>query len=243
VNWLLLRGLVREQRHWAGFAERLAARTGAEVRTLDLPGVGSERHRASPTSIAGIVEDLRGRFTPDGEWGLFAPSLGGMIALEWARRHPRDFARVVVCNTSARDLAPPWRRFSPLAIWTAALGVVSRDMHRREARTLQLVSNTTHGRAHAARFAGFALEAPVPKATLFRQLFAASRATAPRRIEVPLLVMCSDGDRLCHPVASRRLADRLGAPIVVHPTGGHDLPLDDPDWVIEHLCSRSGDPL
>lgn len=235
MNWLLLRGLVRERRHWAGFAERLAERGGVEVRTLDLPGVGTERHRPSPTDIAGIVEDLRARFEPRGDWGLFAPSLGGMIALEWGRRHPRDFRRIVVCNTSARDLAPPWRRFSPRAIWTAARGVVERDLARRERRTLELVSNTEHGRGHAERFAGFALEAPVPKSTLFRQLWAASRARAPQRLEVPLVVMCSDGDRLCHPSASRRLAQRLGAPLVVHPDAGHDLPLDDPEWVIRAL--------
>ena len=53
---------------------------------------------------------------------------------------------------------------------------------------------------------------------------------------MPLTVLASNGDRLCSPIASRRLAARLGAPLHVHPTAGHDLPLDDPDWVIARMC-------
>lgn len=232
MNWLLLRGLVRERRHWGDFPERLAARTGAEVRTIDLPGVGTERHRPTPTSIAAIVDDLRARF-PERGWGLMAPSLGGMIALRWAEVYPEDFARVVVCNTSARDLAGPFQRFSPVAVWTALSGVFTRDRVARERRILALVSNT--GAPQAETFARYAIEAPIPPRVLVRQLWAASRARAPQSLRVPLLVLASDGDRLCSPVASRRLAQRLDAPIMVHPTAGHDLPLDDPEWVIERM--------
>jgi pimeloyl-ACP methyl ester carboxylesterase len=234
-NWLLLRGLVREARHWAGFAEQLAAATGGEVRTLDLPGVGTERDRPSPWSIDGIVDDLRARF-PERGWGVFAPSLGGMIAMRWAERRPGDFSRVVVCNTSARDLAWPWERFSPLAIRTALRGVMTSDPAARESGTLRLVANTEAAWAMVPRFAAFAADAPVGRGVLLRQLWAASRSRAPHRLEVPVLVLASEGDRLCSPLASRRLADRLGAPLFLHPSAGHDLPLDDPAWVIERLC-------
>jgi pimeloyl-ACP methyl ester carboxylesterase len=237
MNWLLLRGLVRERRHWGDFPARLAARTGGEVVALDLPGVGTERGRPAPTTIAETGADLRARFPRgEGAWGIFAPSLGGMIALAWAAAHPEDFARVAVCNTSARDLAGPLRRFSPAAVGTVLRGVWVSGA-AREAEILALVSNTERGRAHAEAFAAYAEEAPIGVDVLARQLFAASRATAPASLSVPLLVLCSDGDRLCDPAASRTLAARLGAPLAVHPTAGHDLPLDDPDWVIERLTS------
>lgn len=237
-NWLLLRGLVRERRHWAGFDVQLAARTGGRVLTLDLPGVGTERHRPSPASLPGIVADLRGRFERGGErWSLFAPSLGGMLALTWAQAHPGDFDRVVVCNTSARDVASLFERFSWFALRTALRGLVQTDLVRREAGILALVANTDTARAHTARFATFAEEAPPPRATLLRQLWAASRARTPASLPVPLLVMASDGDRLCAPAASRRLAAKLGAPLVIHPDAGHDLPLDAPDWVIDQLVA------
>lgn len=241
MSWLLLRGLVRERRHWGDFPDRLAARTGRAVHTLDLPGVGTERGRASPTTIAAIVADLRERWlplrTPDAR--LFAPSLGGMIAMAWAEAHPDDFAGVAVCNTSASDLAGPLDRFSP-----AALGTVARGLWKsgaaREAEVLALVANTDAGRGLAETFAGYSAESPIGTGVLVRQLMAATRARAPKALQTPLLVLCSEGDRLCHPKASRTLAERLGAPLVVHPTAGHDLPLDDPEWVVEQLAVWGG---
>ncbi|HAV70244.1 MAG TPA: alpha/beta hydrolase, partial [Alcanivorax sp.] len=42
TTWILLRGLVREQAHWNGFADRLAGALGADHRVMcmDLPGNG-----------------------------------------------------------------------------------------------------------------------------------------------------------------------------------------------------------
>jgi alpha-beta hydrolase superfamily lysophospholipase len=244
TRWLLLRGLVRERRHWGDFPELLAARTGADVLTLDLPGVGTERTRPSPTSIAAIVADLRERWLAhratlgEGEgdaWRLFAPSLGGMVALGWAEAHPDDFVGVAVCNTSARDVATLFDRFSTEALGTVARALFSSG-RAREAHILALVANTEHGRARADAFATFAAESPVGTDVLVRQLWAASRATAPKSLATPLLVLCSDGDRLCHPRASHALGARLAAPVKVHPDAGHDLPLDDPEWVVGELA-------
>jgi pimeloyl-ACP methyl ester carboxylesterase len=177
MNWLLLRGLVRERRHWGDFPEQLARATGGQVRTLDLPGVGTERDRPSPTTIDGIVADLRGRFgNPEGEWALFAPSLGGMIALKWGEVAPDDFRRIMVCNTSASDLAGPFQRFSPFALWTALRGVLRRDLEARERGVLALVSNTPQGLAMAPAFARFATELPIGRMVLLRQLLAGARA-------------------------------------------------------------------
>ncbi len=217
----------------------MAARTGGEVLRLDLPGVGTERDRPAPTSIAETVADLRARFLASrgpGPWGLFAPSLGGMIALHWAEFYPEDFARVAVCNTSAKDLAGLFERFSFEALGTVAKSLWAGEGEARQAHILALVSNTVHGQSHAAAFASFAQDAPIGPAVMSRQLFAASKARAPARLELPLLVLCSEADRLCAPKASRVLAERLGAPLRVHPTAGHDLPLDDPDWVIDQLA-------
>lgn len=233
LNWLLLRGLVREQRHWGDFPARLAA-AGGQVLTLDLPGVGTESGRASPTNISAIVEDIRARFVGrPGEWGIFAPSLGGMIALDWVSRHPEDFRAAVVCNTSASDLAGPFERFSWAAVGTVLRGLVVWNPVERERLILELVSNTDGGRAHAEEFAGFTPRIGV--GVLVRQLWAGSRAKAPSSLSVPLTVLCSEGDRLCSPMASRRLSERLNARLEVHPSAGHDLPLDDPEWVIARV--------
>jgi pimeloyl-ACP methyl ester carboxylesterase len=238
VHWLLLRGLVRERRHWGEFPTQLAARTGGSVLSLDLPGVGTERHRPAPTTITGMVTDLRERFQAQrdgGRWRIFAPSLGGMVAMTWAEQHPGDFEEVAICNSSAHGLARPLERLSPEAIRTIFLGLFSTDPQVRERRVLDLISNTDGGRAQLDRFVAISREAPVPPAVLFRQLLAASGAKAPSSLPVPVLVLCSNGDRLCSPTLSRRLAERLGGRLAIHPHGGHDLPLDDPGWVLDRL--------
>lgn len=236
TRWLLLRGLVRQARHWGDFPNVLVAR-GLSPLLLDLPGVGLERHRTSPASIAGIVDDLRARFLPHagGPWGIYAQSLGGMIALDWAARYPQDFERVVVTNTSANDLSPRRHRLSDFGLRTILRAVRTRDPVARERLVLDLVSASERGRAHAERFATYSVEAPLTYSVLVRQLYAAARSRSPAHAPVPVLFLASEGDRMVSPACSRALATRYGAPLHVHPTGGHDLPLDDPEWVADRL--------
>lgn len=100
---------------------------------------------------------------------------------------------------------------------------------------LGLISNTESGWTKASEFAAFAAEAPVPVSTLIRQLTAASRSKSPATLSVPLHVLCSDGDRMVSADCSRAIAKKYGARLDVHPSGGHDLPLDDPEWVAQRL--------
>src|SRR5690242_11835434 len=98
ATWILLRGLGREAGHWAPFVEAFGQRfSGAQVRTLDFPGVGRARKVSAPWSIDGIVDFLHDQIEGDAPtpWGILGHSLGGMVALAWAARHP-DFIRHVV---------------------------------------------------------------------------------------------------------------------------------------------------
>ena len=234
-RWLLLRGLVREARHWGDFPDRLRAR-GVEVLTLDLPGVGTERHRSSPWSVPEIVDDLRARLPRDGvPTGVYAQSLGGMIALDWASRHPQDFTHAVVANTSARDLSGLADRLSWFGRATIVRAMVARTQLARARLVLRLVANSDGGRAHAEAFAALATASPIDPSVLLRQIVAGARQRAPATVPVPLLVLISDADRMVSPRCSRVIAAKYGAQVAVHPTGGHDLPLDDPAWVVERI--------
>ena len=54
-TWVLLRGLMREQRHWGAFVELLAkAFPQHQVVTLDLPGNGLLHQRASPWRVSAL---------------------------------------------------------------------------------------------------------------------------------------------------------------------------------------------
>ena len=246
THWLLLRGLAREQRHFGAFPDAFAAATNAHVTTIDLPGFGTEAHRASPTTVGAIVDDVRARFRastahaiePGSPVGIFAISLGGMVALDWAARYADDFARVVVANASAADLSPPWHRFST-SMMTRLPVLVRAPPLERERTILAITSNRSErdNAALAVAWARFYDERTPRRSSFARQLFAATRSRAPRAIKAPVLVLTSTADRLVDHRCSRAIAARLRAPLRVHGEGGHDITLDAPTWVCEQVAA------
>jgi pimeloyl-ACP methyl ester carboxylesterase len=234
--WLLLRGLAREQRHWGDVSDRIADGLGAEVVRLDLPGTGTERERASPTTIGGISEDLRARWLSirgAKTWGIVGPSLAGMVAMQWAKDHPEDFARVVLVNTSTREVGRPWDRMRPSAFARMCRAVLQTDAVRREESVLAFTTRlVTDPGLHARRWAELAKDRPLTRSNLARQLAAASRFSAPEQLAPPVLVLVGEGDELCKPSCPKALAARFGASLAVHPQAGHDLALDDPEWLV-----------
>jgi pimeloyl-ACP methyl ester carboxylesterase len=250
-RWILLRGLGREAGHWDGFPQALrAAFPGATVLTPDLPGCGSRHREVAPASVPALAEAVRqsvdaATITPGDRvaapktW-LLGLSLGAMVALEWARLHPYEIAGVVLVNGSSGRLSPFWRRMRPAALLGLARALLAPSLARREERIFAITS-TRPDRADVAVAAWVALaEAhPVRAANLGRLLLAAATY---RPLPGPLagpasLVVVGAGDRLAHPTCSGRLADALAAPLAVHPTAGHELPLDDPEWLVAQLVS------
>jgi pimeloyl-ACP methyl ester carboxylesterase len=80
---------------------------------------------------------------------------------------------------------------------------------------------------------------PVGVANALRQLVAAARFQAPLAAPVPTLLLTSAGDRLADPRCSADIARRWACPLVVHSEAGHDLPLDDPAWVVQEVKAWS----
>jgi pimeloyl-ACP methyl ester carboxylesterase len=236
-SWLMLRGLARERRHFGSFPDTFERTLpGARIMTMDLPGFGMESARESPATISAIVDDLRARFlaarTGDGPWSILALSLGGMVALNWAERFPDEWKNVVVVNTSAGDLSKPWERFSH-KVWPRMPGLVLGEAVARERTILEVTSNSTSvdKDALAQQWAAWYLERAPRRRAFVRQLLAATRSRAPRRIQARLLVLTAKTDRLVSWRCSERIAQRLEAPLEIHDGAGHDLTLDAPEWV------------
>ncbi|WP_341581912.1 alpha/beta hydrolase [Marinobacter metalliresistant] len=239
MDWLLLRGLARESAHWGDWPAQLRmARPEDRFHTLDLPGTGLAQHLRSPTCIAGMRQfaERATRQLPR-PLGLIGLSLGGMVALDWALHRPQDCASLVLISSSS-GLSSPWLRLRP-AQWARVTRMLTQaDSDRREQSILALTSNRPVTTAVTEQWQSIQRERPVRRTDVIRQLYAASRYKAPPQVPLmPTLVLASRGDRLTDWRCSRDLAEALECPLEVHPGAGHDLPLDDPQWLIAQLNS------
>lgn len=254
MNLLLLRGLVRDQRTWGDFPSRLGVHAPhMKLHFMDLPGVGTEHLRDCPTSIQAIRIEIAKRFHeqvarekfPPGPWSLLALSMGGMVALDWVDAEPKLFERLILLNTSSSCVANPIERFNfgiiPGMLYSLLtnrpedserliLRIVSnrfaKDKSKREPKLQALYEDQVRWRK----------ERPVSRTTFVRQLLSATRYTLPKDRPAPRsILISSEGDRLVSPKCSHRLADRLGIKHLSHPWAGHDIAIDDPEWLAREL--------
>lgn len=244
ATWVLLRGLVRESRHWEQFPDAMRAKFPADqVVTVDLPGNGSLHHLPSPTRIEGFVAALRAQLSAQGlrpPFNVLALSLGAMTAISWLSDYPSDVARAVVINTSAARFSPVFQRLRPHNYLAIVSGLFSSDRLKRERIILGITVNLRSEAdiaAVAQRWAGYAADAGVSRMNSLRQLWAAARFKAPASLpaSVPVLVLNGGGDRLVDPRCSQSLAIGWGLRLQVHPRAGHDLTLDDGDWALQQI--------
>ena len=239
-TWILLRGWTREKRHWEDFPEHLAAFVpGADVMAVDLPGAGQHHARKTPASIAGIVKELRaelGARVAGSPLSLLGLSLGGMVSMEWAREHPREVERLVLINTSARPYCHMARRLRPSNYATIVRLMLAPPGPRREAGILQLTTTRPPDPDRIARWEVWARQLPVSRVSALRQLAAATAYRAPPVAPCATLVLASASDRLVDPRCSRDLARAWSVPFAMHPSAGHDLPLDDGPWVAAQIA-------
>lgn len=241
TTWVLLRGLTREAAHWGDFARRLqAVEPGGRVFTPDLPGAGAAHSQPAPLQVGAMVEHVRQALRTAGAeapYRVLGLSLGGMVAAQWALSRPEEVSCCVLISSSMRPLGALHERLRP-SCWPALLSVLCTPSPlAAERRILQWTS----ARAAAlqpvvAEWVAARRARPVSRLNALRQLLAAARYRLPAsNPSMPVLVLAAAGDRLVNPVCSQRLAALWRSPFALHPQAGHDLPLDDPDWVCEQV--------
>jgi pimeloyl-ACP methyl ester carboxylesterase len=237
MNWILLRGLARQSRHWGQFPAQLAgAMPGDQVHALDLPGTGVHCKGPSPDTIPAIREQAQASAGSLSEPVILVGlSLGGMVALDWAFHRPEDVAGVVAINSSS-GWSRPWHRLQP-GRWGGVLKLLADpDISRREAGILQMTSNRTPLPDVIGEWQDIHSRSPVTRRTALRQIRAAACYRPPEQVPaMPTLLMASRADRLVSSRCSEKLAELWGVTLAEHPWAGHDLPLDDPEWVLAEL--------
>lgn len=252
IHCILLRGLAREHAHWGSFVDMLqVAQPNWFIQCLDLPGFGDLSREASPTCIRGMsntiestlnssatsIKNLISHHTPPRI--VIALSLGGMVALELLRRQCIDHA--ITINTSS-TLNPFWQRMKLTALPTMLCALVSPSSSQQESLILSQVCNDKHIRKQTLpEWTSIQQKRPISASNTARQLLAASRYVAPAHLDGDrLTLLASNKDKLVSVKCSETLAAHYRAKLIRHPSAGHDIPLEDPDWVIDH-CTRIAD--
>jgi len=241
-HWVLLRGLARESAHWGDFIPLLqAAFPTTTITMLDLPGTGCWYQETSPATIREIVEFVRQQVLKQGVLEqpitLLALSLGGMVAWEWMKRYPQDIAAACLINTSFADLSPAYQRMRWQSLGKIFNIARLSNNVERELAVVQLISNRRdHDQAIAQAWAALDELRPISAGNRLRQIIAAARYR-PGDIKplAPVLLLNSQADRLVAAACSAAIQQKWQLPICCHPWAGHDLPLDDGEWVVAQL--------
>lgn len=238
-KWIFIRGLARHSAHWGPFIpEFQKAFPQDEIETLDLRGNGHYAHSPSFLSIVENVRDLRSRsrFIQNGEHVfLMTISLGSMVAAEWARLYPDEIEGLVTINTSDKGTASFFERMKP-ANYLHVLKFLGKDKDK-ESLESEIMDITTNHFSEKHQWAQkFSKIPPTSKLNLVRQLVAAGTYEFPdHKPKTEVLILCSEKDKLCSVECSKRIAEMWTVKPHTHPTAGHDIPLDDPAWVVDQV--------
>jgi pimeloyl-ACP methyl ester carboxylesterase len=243
-TWVFLRGLTRERRHWGDLPERFRRKNAdTQVISLDLPGNGSLHELNSPWSVEAMANFCRAELARRAvvpPYHVLAMSLGAMVAVAWANKHTKEIRSCVLINTSMRPFNPFYERLRPANYpILLKLALIGGTPEQWEKTILRLTSRQAESPAIVLNnWTAYRREHPVSRANALRQLIAAARYRAP--LDKPatrILLLASAQDALVNPRCSHTIASRWNADIALHPTAGHDIPLDDPSWVIQQISA------
>lgn len=239
VDIYLIRGLAREAAHWGGFTKQLEEQEFVkQVVFLDLPGAGRFHKISSPLQINEYAEFLLSQIPEDSQSKVVVSiSLGSMVAVEMACLKPDVFKKIYVINTSFSNLSPFYHRLQLKALKQFGAIGLARSLQDRERAILKMVSHSTDKwEALSQSFAEVAELRPFKNANLVRQLIAAGTYRIKKeKPRVPIVVFNSLGDEMVSPSCSNKLAAHWSLPLYTHPSAGHDIPIDAPEWLIEKL--------
>jgi pimeloyl-ACP methyl ester carboxylesterase len=240
-RWIFLRGLTRGNIHWGKFPEILKlAYPDIEVEFLEIPGNGYLNLEKTSTDINQILKQLKNRskFCQQNlSFNICGISLGGMVALKWAELFPQDVESVTIINSSLKQLSPLYHRLLPNNYAKIFKAIGESDIQNQEKIILQLTSNKSNEtQSYLKSFTNFATEHKILRFNIIRQLILANRIRITNFPNIPLIIIVSENDRLVSSHCSKIIFKVLGGSLHCHPSAGHDLPLDEPDWLLEILA-------
>jgi pimeloyl-ACP methyl ester carboxylesterase len=241
-TWILLRGLLREQRHWGSFPLQLQDQLGVNIICPDIAGNGKRYQQTSAAHIATMLEDVRSEVQitqiqqPVTVLGL---SMGGMIASEWLASYPEELSAAVLVNTSLGRFSWFYQRLRPNIFPSLLRSYFSGNLSisQKEQTILNITRNQCPDlQAVLQEWIRYAQQYPVSGRSALNQLFASAIYRGPASSgTTPVLLLSSKQDHMVNPVCSHAIAKAWQCPLEEHAQAGHDLPLDDGQWVIDTI--------
>jgi len=235
---VLLHGWALHGGMWGPWLDRLAGQ--ARLHVVDLPGHGHSPWSADVTDLGGLARCVL-PLVPHGA-AVLGWSLGGMVALELARRHPQQLGSLVLVATTPRFLAGEgWEH----GMRSDVLDEFARGLASDYRRTVQVfLALQTTGDEHATQalrsLRGKLATRGEPDVraldTGLGILRGADLRESLARITQPALVIAGERDRLTPPDAGRELAMHLpAARFSLIERAGHAPFLSHPDAVLTEL--------
>lgn len=244
-HWVLLGGINRECARWSGAPQHLLSqlrrvRPDIQLHLLDLPGTGRYWQQRSPARMEALVANLRERVSRlEGPFGVIASSFASAAATEWARQRPDEMGAMVLMSPAMRPFTPMVRAVRP-ALWPTLWALM---LGRRSPWALdeRLFASTTRLRADVlaldAEWQRLRSEHPVKLRNALAQSLAVWRYEASRRRPLSrVLLLAGHQDQWFDWRISQAMSRAWGAALRIHPEAGHDLLLDDPEWVGRSLA-------
>ncbi len=208
---VMLHGWALHGGMWGPWLDELA--TFARLHLVDLPGHGRSRWPAGIHDLDGLARAVF-PVVPRGA-ALFGWSLGGMIAVALARRHPRHLRALLLVATTPKFVAgPDWEHGMRRDVFDVFAGGLAVNYRRTVQNFLAL---QTRGGERAldtlrmlrARLAAHGEPDPRALAAGLEVLRDADLRDDLAKIDLPSLVVAGEHDRLTPPGAGHALATAL----------------------------------
>ncbi len=240
-NWIFLRGLGRDSFHWGHFVKELTSKyPNIDIELIDLDGTGKNYKSLTPILPDEVILQLRAksRHLRKGEkMNLLGISLGGMIALKWAELYPKEVESISIINSSLSQLSPFYERINLKELKKLLMAFMTNSLSNREKIILDISSNQSIIKGKVLdHYVNHAYQFPFKKINYVRQIMLANNIRVENLPLIPLNVIASKNDQLVPYNASVKIALKFSGNLFTHQTAGHDLPLDDPEWLREILA-------
>jgi pimeloyl-ACP methyl ester carboxylesterase len=231
---VLLHAFPTDSRMWAGQLDELSSRY--RVMAPDFPGFGKSAD-AGPFTVPSLAQTIRAfiqKAAPNsGKFVLGGLSMGGYVAMNYARQFPDDLRGLILADTKdAADNAE--QRENRNRMIEVARGKGSRAV--TDMMIGKMLSTDTESRRPAIAKALRDIMESCPAATIERALIALrdrpDMTQELAKIKTPTLIIVGDGDAITPPEVARGMQNKIaGSQLAVIAGAGHMSAMEQPQQV------------